>query len=326
MAFYLLLATAVAIPLVFLGVAAVGVGRLVRRVLTLARAEFYFKPDTVKPGQEVEVHAHVIGRGKLKPVVRATLTCTMFDHRARTLLAKQVAMTPVDASGSGAYVARLRVPEHALRTGVVGDQLSALFSEEAHRLLVSWTIVFEVLSPDGVVLARRARPLQVPEGEALRPEKAFMKNLVVETMASLHDDLLLNWLVQLAAHDGEIAPQERSLLHEVLRSAHGIDDPLAADTRIAAEEKKKLSIEPEMFRKHVPREKRIAFYQALYALAWRDGNVDKRELEFLEETLRRFGLDRSHAREAELAVLREAALSDLADAADRLGAVSGGVS
>jgi uncharacterized tellurite resistance protein B-like protein len=326
MAFYLLLATAIALPLVLLGVIAVGAGRLFRRLATLSRAEFYFKPETAKPGQEVEVHAHVVARGKLKPVVRATLTCTMFDHRARTLLAKQVVMSPIDASGGGAYVARLKVPDHALRTGVVGDQLSALFSEEAHRLLVSWTIVFEVLSPDGVVLARRARPLQVPEGQPLKPEKAFMKHLVVDTMAALHDDLLLNWLVQLAAHDGEIAPQERELLHDVLRSAHGIDDPLAADTRIAAEEKKKVSIEPDLFRKHVPREKRIAFYQTLYALAWRDGVVHQRELEFLEETLRRFGLDRAHAREAELSVLREAALSDLAEAADRLGAVSGGAS
>jgi uncharacterized tellurite resistance protein B-like protein len=248
----------------------------------------------------------------------------MFDHRARTLLAKQVRLSPVDSRGSHAYVGRVRVPPHALRTGAVGDKLSTLFSEEAHRLLVSWTVAFEVVSPSGTVLARRSKALPVPEGKELRPDKEFMRHLVVDTVAALQDDMLINWLVQLAARDGQIAESERQLLHEVLRTAHGISDPAAADARIEAERRKQVSIEPALFREHVPREKRAAFYQALYALAWRDGVVDRREQEFLDDALRRFGLDYAQKREAELGVLREAALSDLADAAERLSGASGG--
>jgi DnaJ-domain-containing protein 1 len=108
-----------------------------------------------------------------------------------------------------------------------------------------------------------------------------------------------------------LSPDERTLLHEVLRATHGITDRAEADRRIAEEQHRELKLEGALLRRHIPVDKRMAFYRLLYIMAWRDGVYDPREHEFLIETLRAFGLDRSHVREVELGVLREMAKSSL---------------
>lgn len=299
--------------------------RYMRRTMLLGRTEFRIAPrskhksqvdvgvsqQTARPGDEIAVHAHVYPRGNRELTVHAALTCTMFDHRARRLYDKTLLMTPT-AGKTNEYDAVLTVPEHALRSGVVGNELSKMFSEEARRLLVFWTVGFEVRPAGGkAVIARRSVPIEVPEGRALSTDVSYMNQLVVDTFAAIKDDMLLNWLVKLAAHDGEIAGSERDFLHEVLRSAHGITDAAAADARIDAELRRHLDIDATLLRKHIPEEQRVAFYKLLYAVAWRDGRMDEREHAFLIETLRNFGLDRHAVKEVELEILRGMAQSKL---------------
>ena len=309
MAIFLLLLVASAVPLMCLMGAIVIAMRLVRRVLSLAHVRLRFAPQAAKPGESIEVLARVVPRGRSPIVVRATLACTMFDHRARPLYAKTLAMQPVDGKPNE-YRATLELPDAALRTGVVGDQLSALFSEEAHRLLVSWTVGLQI-ERNGRIVHRQSHAIDVPEGQPLRTDKDSMTHMVVEAFSSMHDDLLFNWLVQMAARDGEISSGERELLHDVLRSGHGITDPAAADQRIEEEQRRHLELGGALVRKHIPVDKRMAFYRLMYVMAWRDGVYDPREHTFLLETLHTFGLDRSHVREVELGVLREMAKSAL---------------
>jgi DnaJ-domain-containing protein 1 len=283
--------------------------RMMRRLLALGHVDLRFNPKVARPGALIDVTAHVVPRGDRPITVHATLVCTMFDHRARSLFSKKLAMAVVPGRPNE-YRCTLKLPEAALRTGVVGDQLSSLFSEEAHRLLVSWTVGLEV-ERGGVLVLRQSHALEVPEGQPLRTDKDSMTHMVVETFSSLHDDLLVNWLVQMAARDGEISPGERELLHDILRTAHGITDRAQADARIAQELEREIKMESSLVRKHIPVDKRMAFYRLLYVMAWRDGIYDPREHAFLMETLHAFGLDRSHVREVELGVLREMAKSAL---------------
>jgi uncharacterized tellurite resistance protein B-like protein len=310
LALYLLALLLATLPVTLGGAAALGLVRAWRRA-ALRHVSFEVSARTARPGDTLEVRAVVQPRRAQALHVSAALACTLFDHRRRRLFTRRVALAP----GAGdTFAGQLHVPEAALRTGVVGDELSTLFSEEARRLLAFWTVVFEVRrgGARGTLLARRAIPVEVPEGKPLSTDARWMGQVVVETFASLRDDYVLNWLVKMAATDGSICASERALLHEVLREAHGVTDPVVADARIAAETERGLDLDPELVRRHVPAEQRVQFYKLLFALAWRDGKLDEREHALLLETLDDFGLDRHHVREVELEVLRGMAAHSLA--------------
>lgn len=314
MALYLLVALVGVLPLVLL--AALGVGALrAARAAALARFQAQVFPREARAGDTLEVRARVTPRRAQELVVTATLSCTLFDHRRRQLFARTVTLAPRPGQGaSDELVGELLLPRTALKTGAVGDELSTMFSEEARRLLAFWTVVVEVRQAGGqhARLARRSLPLEVSEGRALSTDERWITELVLDTFASLRDDLVFNWMVKVAAHDGEITAGERELLREALRRSHGIGDAAAADERIERERTRTLDLDPEMMRRHVPVEHRVELYKLLYAVAWRDGRLDEREHELLTETLRDFGLDHHHVREVELEVLRGLAAKSLA--------------
>jgi uncharacterized tellurite resistance protein B-like protein len=307
-ALYLLVVLLSTLPLTLVGVAGVGAFRAWRR-LALRTAHFEVSARSARPGDTLTVSARVAPRRPQELHVSAALACTLFDHQKRRLFARSVAL-----EGGEERRAQLVVPTTALRTGVVGDELSSLFSEEARRLLAFWTVVFEVRrgGPRGALLARKSIPVEVPEGRALSTDAAWMGQVVVDTFAALKDDLVFNWLVKMACKDGSISERERELLREVLAKAHGIVDPAAADARIGAECERDLDLDPELMRRHVPVDQRVQFYKLLFAVAWRDGSLDASEHAFLLETLDDLGLDKHHVREVELEVLRGMAAHSLA--------------
>jgi uncharacterized tellurite resistance protein B-like protein len=297
------LPTAIIVVLVALLVALAGaVYRAIVVAIRIRVAEFQVIPNLVQPGEGIRVRARIIPRGKSPVFVRATLTCTMFDHRARPIYSNTHGLTSVFGR-PGEYAAFVQMPAYALRTGVVGDKLSTLFSEDAHRLLIFWSIDLEVVDADGRVLLRESIPIDVPEGRPLQPDRAYMEQLIVETCGAMHSDLIFNWLVHLAMSDGAINAHERRLLHDVLRNTHGIIDPQAADARIAVETQRDLQIDPTVLRKHLPPEALVSFYRFLYAMAWRDGQLDGQEHDFLVDVLEKFGLDAVQVRQVEKEVL-----------------------
>jgi uncharacterized tellurite resistance protein B-like protein len=308
-AIYLLASVVCALPIVLLGAIGVALYRWLLRIATLSALDVKVSPGTARPGERIEAHAKIVPRGGAAISIHATLGCTMFDHRARRLYTRTEQLAPVDGRPNEHCVI-LAIPENALRTGVIGDDLSSLFSEEARRLLVFWDVSVEVRRGKRVV-ARRVLPVLVPEGRPLKTDERYMSRLVVETFASIKDDMLLNWLVKLAAEDGTIAPAEREFLHDLLRTAHNITSDTQADARIQAELERRVDIDPALIRRHIPAEQRVAFYRLLYAVAWRDGVMDKREHAFLVDALRKFGLDRTDVSEVEKEVLRGVAQSAL---------------
>ncbi len=296
---------ALIVVLVALLVALAGaVYRSLRAALLIKSADFQVTPDVVKPGEGIRVWANVVPRGTTGLYARASLTCTMFDHRARHLYSNTHNLTSVYGRPNE-FACFVQMPAYALRTGVVGAELSTLFSEDAHRLLIFWSMDLEVcLVSDGTVLLRESIPVEVPEGRPLQADRSYMERLIVETCGAMHSDLIFNWLVQLAMSDGSVDPRERELLHDVLRAAHGVADRATADARIAVEGQRDLQLDPIVLRKHLPPETLLAFYRFLYAMAWRDGQLDGREHGFLVDVLEKFGLDASTVKEVEREVLR----------------------
>jgi uncharacterized tellurite resistance protein B-like protein len=283
---------------------AVGLARALRSMLAVGRAELQVAPDTARPGEGMRAWARVVPRGSRPIGVRAVLTCTMLDHRPRSLYANAHQLAPVFGQ-PGEFAAFVQVPAYALRSGAVGQELSKLFSEDAHRRLISWSVEFEI-HPAGDperVLARTSIPIEVPEGRPLVADRAFMDQVIVDTCRSMHSDLVFNWMVRLASADGNVDPSERQLLHDVLRDAFGVQDPEAADARIAVEMLRDLQLDPVILRKHLPEEGRVALYRFLYAMAWRDGYLDGREHNFLVDVLEKFGLDAELIRQVEREVL-----------------------
>src|ERR1043165_6714419 len=108
--------------------------RTIRKNVVIQHAEFQVQPSVVRPGEGMRVWARVIPRGTRPLAVRAALTCTMFDHKERRLYSNDVSLAPV-VGRPDEYAVFVHMPAYALRTGVVGDELSNLFSEDAHRLL-----------------------------------------------------------------------------------------------------------------------------------------------------------------------------------------------
>jgi uncharacterized tellurite resistance protein B-like protein len=311
LALYLLVLLVSTLPLTLVGLGGVSLVRAWRR-LALGRVELAVDKRTARPGDTLTVAARVTARRPGPLVVTATLACTLFDHRRRRLFARTVVLE--DSADGTPFTGQLVVPASALRTGVVGDELSTLFSEEARRLLAFWTVVFEVRRAGGrgTLLLRRSVPVDIPDGRPLSTDARWMGQVVVDTFAALRDDLVFNWLVRMAAKDGQIDAGERALLRDVLYKAHGVADVATADARIDDERQRQLAIDPELMRRHVPVDQRIDFYKLLFAVAWRDGTLDPREHAFLLETLDHFGLDQHHVREVELEVLRGMAAHSLA--------------
>lgn len=272
----------------------------IRRALVLRRAEFQIAPEALRPGEGLRAWARVVPRAGRPLKVRAVLTCTLLDHRARVLYANAHELAPVHGR-DGEQVAFVQVPPYALRSGAVGAELGQLFSEDAYRLLVAWSVEFEVRPADRPerVLARASIPVELPEGRPLGASRAEAEQALVATCAAMQADLVFNWLVQLAAADGQVDPRERAMLHDVLRARFGVSDPAAAEARVAVEQQRALSVDPTILRKHVPEEARAALYRFLYAMAWRDGRLDERERAFLARVLDRFGLDEARLRALE---------------------------
>ena len=304
MIFFLLPLALLVILAVLAAAIAVAVFRAFRSALALRRAEFQIMPEVIRPGEGMRVWARVLASGTEPLVVRAALTCTMLDHRPRRLYENVHTLIPVYARPEE-HAVFVQMPAYALRSGAVGDELSKLFSEDAHRLLISWSVDFEVARarrPD-TILARTSIPVEVPEGQPLLADRTYMDQLIVATCRSMHSDLVFNWMVRLASADGEIDARERHLLHEVLAASFGVTDPATADARIAVEMHRDLQVDPVVLRKHLPEEAMLSLYRFLYAMAWRDGQLDGREHNFLVGVLEKFGLDAAMVRQVEREVL-----------------------
>jgi DnaJ-domain-containing protein 1 len=263
--------------------------RLARRLVTLRETAFSISMKRARPGDTIEAHARVLPRSSLAITVHARLTCTMFDHRSHELYASSRAMRPV-AAATNEYVVSLTLPDYALRTGLVGDKSPSSSVEGARRMLVVWTVDFEVRSPGGIVLRRTSCGLEVPAGRRPKTRLRRMSLLAIDAFSSIRNDMLFNWLVHLAVCDGAINPTERRLLRDLLDEMNGMVAGEDADARIEQELQRRLVIDDVFLQRYVPLNERLEFYRALYSLARSDGTLHQRELEFLSDALKVFRL------------------------------------
>ena len=151
---------------------------LARRLVTLRATSFDVSVTTLRPGDKVEARARVVPRGARQVTVHARLTCTMFDHRSHRLYASSLAMVP-GSTDPHQYTVSLTLPEYALRTGLVGD--SPHDAVGARRMLVVWTIDFEVRAANGTVLRRSSRGLDVPRGRRPKTHLRRISLLAIDT-------------------------------------------------------------------------------------------------------------------------------------------------
>jgi uncharacterized tellurite resistance protein B-like protein len=262
--------------------------RLARRLLSLRHAAFTVSVERARPGDTFEARAHVVPRGARAVTVHARLTCTMFDHRSHELYASSRAMHRA-GDDIDHYTVKLTLPEDALRTGLVGDH-SPSADIGARRMLVVWTVDFEVRSPSGVVLHRRSRGIDVPRGRRPRTRLRRMSLLAIDTFSSIRNDMLFNWLVHLAACDGAITAAERRFLHDLFDEMTGMAAGGDADARIEQEQQRRLVIDDAFLRRYVPVAARLELYRALHTLARSDGALNQPEAALLSEALKLLGL------------------------------------
>jgi len=260
---------------------------LARRLATLRASSFSVSATSLRPGDKIEARARVLPRGSRQVTVHARLTCTMFDHRSHRLYASSLAMVPSPAD-SHQYAVSLTLPEYALRTGLVGDSPHA--DGNSRRMLVVWTVDFQVRAADGTVLRRASCGFEVPRGRRPKTHLRRMSLLAIDTFSSIRNDMLFNWLVHLAACDGAITSAERRFLHDLLEEMAGMSDGPDTDARVEQELRRRLIIDDVFLRRYVPMEARLEFYRALYTLARTDGPLHQREIEFLGESLKVFKL------------------------------------
>ena len=290
------------IPLT-IGIGAVGASfRLLRRLATVGRANFSISTDRVRPGDTIEAHAQVVGRSSRPLTIEAQLTCTMFDHRPHRLYASKRPMRAAEGAGPNQFVADLVVPAYALRTGRVGD-FSPL-ADRTHRMLVVWTVDFEVRSARGTLLHRKSRAVEVPRGRRPKTHLRRMSLLAIDTFSSVRNDMLFNWLVHLAACDGAVTPAERTLLYEFLTEMDGMADIEEAGMRIERELLRRLVIDDTFLHRYVPMDARLEFYRALFSLALTDGALNEKERTFLADALKILGMTGDDVREIEGEVTR----------------------
>lgn len=260
---------------------------LARRLATLRASSFSVSATSLRPGDKIEARARVLPRGSRQVTVHARLTCTMFDHRSHRLYASSLAMVPSPADAHQ-YAVSLTLPEYALRTGLVGDSPHA--DGNSRRMLVVWTVDFQVRAADGTVLRRASCGFEVPRGRRPKTHLRRMSLLAIDTFSSIRNDMLFNWLVHLAACDGAITSAERRFLHDLLEEMAGMSDGPDTDARVEQELRRRLIIDDVFLRRYVPMEARLEFYRALYTLARTDGPLHQREIEFLGESLKVFKL------------------------------------
>jgi len=273
---------------------------LARRLVTLRATSFDVSVTTLRPGDKVEASARVRPRGARQVTVHARLTCTMFDHRSHRLYASSLAMVPSSADPH-AYAVSLTLPEYALRTGLVGD--SPHDAVGARRMLVVWTVDFEVRAASGTVLRRSSRGIDVPRGRRPKTNLRRISLLAIDTFSSIRNDMLFNWLVHLAACDGAVTSAERRFLHELLEEMTGMAADAETDARVEQELRRRLVIDDEFLGRYVPMEARLEFYRALFTLARCDGAIDQREQAFLVEALKVFKLTADDVKTVEAEVL-----------------------
>jgi len=271
-----------------------------RRLVTLRATSFTVSATMLRPGDKLEARAHVVPRGARQVTVHARLTCTMFDHRSHRLYASSLVMVPGSAHPHD-YTVSLTLPEYALRTGLVGD--SPHESVGARRMLVVWTVDFEVRASGGTVLRRSSRGLDVPRGRRPKTHLRRISLLAIDTFSSIRNDMLFNWLVHLAACDGAVTSAERRFLHDLLEEMTGMAADSETDARIEQELRRRLVIDDVFLRRYVPMEARLEFYRALLTLARCDGAITQREQEFLAEALRVFKLTADDVKTVEAEVI-----------------------
>ena len=274
--------------------------RTARRVWTLRQTTFSISVKEARPGEAIQARARVVPRRASRAVtVHARLTCTMFDHHSRELYASSRAMRAAARAGDEKrggeggvhdYVAKLTLPDYALRTGLVGDK-SPDAVEGGRRMLVAWTVDFEVRSPTGGVLCRESRGLDVPRGRRPRTNLRRMSLLAIDTFTSIRNDMLLNWSVHLAICDGpEVDAAERRFIHDLLEEMVGMAAASETDARIEQERQRRLVIDDLFLGRYLPMEARVEFYGGLYRLARCDGAVNAPEKAFLSEAAKVFRL------------------------------------
>src|SRR5688500_9565217 len=79
-----------------LGLIGAAIFRGLRAAFAIVRADVEVAPKVVRPGEGMRVWARVVPRGnKRNVIVRATLSCTMFDHRPRQLHTNVHVLAPV---------------------------------------------------------------------------------------------------------------------------------------------------------------------------------------------------------------------------------------
>lgn len=273
-----------------------------KRSQFIASAHFDVQPRSVKAHDTLTLTASVKPKaGPLK--VRAVLVCALMEHRERRVHAHVYPL-----GGSGDLKLEIQMPDEALRSGVVGNELSNLFSEDVHRALVSWYVLFEVVAEKtGEVILEERVAITVPEGHALTADRRALEQIIVEKCKNMHDDMVLNWLVHLAAADGTISEAERRLLREILVVAHEAPDDAAADARIEKERGRELGMDVLLLKQHMPPESLDEFYRLLYAMAWRDGSIAQNERTFLDTAMRKIGMDKYRVNELEREVLADVA-------------------
>ncbi|HEY8924620.1 MAG TPA: TerB family tellurite resistance protein [Polyangia bacterium] len=274
--------------------------RWARRVWTLRQTEFAISVSEARPGDSIEARARVIPRPPSRAIgVHARLTCTMFDHGSHELYASSRAMRAAgrrEGGGDGHdYVAKVTLPDYALRTGLVGDK-SPDAVEGGRRMLVAWTVDLEVRSAAGSLLCRESRGLEVPRGRRPRTNLRRMSLLAIDTFTSIRNDMLLNWSVHLAICDGAVVDAaERRFLHDLLEEMAGMAAASETDARIEQERQRRLVIDDLFLGRYLPMDERLEFYRGLYKLARCDGPINPPEQAFLSEAARTFRL-----REAEV--------------------------
>lgn len=302
MAIYLLLATAAILALLAVVGVLVGLFRLVRRLAALRDARFTVGPMVARPGESVNAHAHVVPRaGAL--VVRASLECALIDHRKRDLFRRTLPMTAT-AERPHDFFATLTIPRVALRSGAVGDEIGNLLSEDARRVLVAWSVVFEVLR-GGTVVLTRALPVEVPQGRAVGVDDAGFGAAAGDALRAVRNDLVLSYLVSALAPGGVLGERERAFLRGFVSEAYGLSDPAQADARIDAERTHRTDVDPRLVRRHMTVQSRAAVERVLGAAA--QGTSDAGAAGRLSAKLSELGLGARDVREMELEALRAAA-------------------
>lgn len=278
------------------------VRRRIRRALFVKSASFDAQPRTLGAHDKLTLTANVTPVGGHRLRVQGVVACALLEHRER-----RIHEHAYDMTGDKELRVEVTMPSEMLKSGVVGDELTSLFSEDVHWALIQWFVEFRVYAEDDSEVHTHRILLDVPVGRALTANRRALEEIIVEKCTTMHSDLVLNWLVHLAHADGGIGNEEHELLRHVLEATQGIHGKAEADRRIAEELQKKVGIDTLVVRQHMPPHMLNEFYRLLYAMAWRDGGVAKSERAFLNDAIQKIGLDKYQVEELEREILADVA-------------------